>query len=217
MAQPAQDADDHMHLAMVHPTRFTTYAQFYSDDAQDPYRANYAAVLNRFDPTNNIPQALIMEQVLGATNAPQCFLAAFYTTIGYRIFMLHRPARFTARLDGVQTQWDNRIFAYRGDIMFNTMSIVEFPEDAFETTPPVQIWNVARLTEEFAANRELELVWPQDGDNDRTREVATRKVMYTPARYARLFLSERGYSPREVWNTLIPVLEQDGNLKLAEY
>ena len=90
-----EEVDAHEeHPVIMNPLHIVTYTQWFANAANDPFRLNYAMVMNRFDPGNNMAGDTLLEQVLGSPNVPQTFLAAINSQAGYCIFLLHWPARY---------------------------------------------------------------------------------------------------------------------------
>ena len=82
------------HPAIMNPLCIATYTQWFANAANNPFRLNYATVMNWFDPGNNVTGDTLLEQVLGNPNVPQTFIMAFNSQVGYCIFLLHRPVRY---------------------------------------------------------------------------------------------------------------------------
>jgi hypothetical protein len=145
---------------------------------------------------------------LGGTTL-QAYLICAHSAQGPRIYCLHTPGRYVEALDGTSTPWDNKSYAFLGEVIRGQVSIVNFPENAFEEinvwvkTDAVMLQNLPQL--------EQNPVFPPnlpDPDDPEVIEVTTRRAMYLPAVYVPLCLSASGYSTKQMWEILYPALVQ---------
>lgn len=190
----------------------TNLYQLYQDESKDPCKRNYARVMQRFDAMDEdaaaVPGNTLFQQIVNrGGKVLQSFLCCGRSMNGPRIFTLHLPSKFLASIDGAPSVWDDRCFAFKGDVVQGMVSIVNFPEDAFDLvtervkTLPYMVGHLAELDN-------IPLFPPLIVGENETEEITTRKFMFLPAAYAPLLLQSRGYSIKEVWDVLYPALIQ---------
>ena len=115
-------------------------------------------------------------------------------------------------LDGNPTPWDNHIFAYKGDMMYSMISLMESLQDPFQITMGNRVYSVKAIQGQLNQQGPLQLIMPVGNVKENMDLLVTCQVMYLPAKYVGLFLDSQGYTPRDTWNCLIPALEQDQNM-----
>jgi hypothetical protein len=206
---PANGADAEQHR---------TFAQFFNDELKDPCRRQYTRMMERFDAAGvGAPNSdsLLRQVVNQVDTTAQAYFLSSYTSQGPRIFCVHLPRIYCSALDGTPTRWDDKSFAFLGEVLQGLISIVEFPTNAFETV------TLQARTADYILQHldDLDPVFPpaQPDPADATlQEVTTRRMMYLPAVYVPLFLSAAGYSIRQVWELLIPALTQRHEMEVCE-
>ena len=80
--------------AIINPRHVANYAQWYTDQTNNPFQEGYAPMLQAFaaGARFNIAPAMLLEQAIGSTQGPQAFLVVTPTVQGHRISCLTRPA-----------------------------------------------------------------------------------------------------------------------------
>jgi hypothetical protein len=187
-----------------------TFLQFYNDESKDPCHRRYERIMRRFDADRpDAPDsATLYQQVVNlGGSTPQAYLLCAETSQGPRIFCVHFPCKYVGALDGEATRWDDKSFAFLGDLVQGMASIVGFPENAFD------IVTLRARTEDFILQHLEELnpvlpPEPQNPDDVTIQEIHTRRLAYLPAVYVPLFLSSNGYTIRQAWEILLPALHQ---------
>jgi hypothetical protein len=96
--------------------------------------------MERLDPevNNPIAQATLFEQAVGLTAVPQAYLCCALQREQVRIYCLHLPSRYMAVMDGQATPWDDKEYAFLGDITQGVIAMVEFPANAFQVVGNVR-------------------------------------------------------------------------------
>jgi hypothetical protein len=117
-------------------------------------------------------------------------------------------------MDGTTTPWDDRSFAFLGDIVRGLIMTVMFPEDAFDevTTRTRTIDYMVQHQEKLIDATFFPMATPQD---EQSEEVTTRKLMFLPAVYVPLLINSRGYTAKEVWASLYPAIVQHQELDVC--
>jgi hypothetical protein len=186
--------------------RYRQFAKLFSDPSADPCHGRYQRLMQRFAGGNNqVVAARLMDQSVGsAGSVAQAFLCAS----NFRIFCIHSFSRYHPAFDGSLTPWDNQVFAFLGDVTANCCcTSVRIPPDIFL---PIQ---VRAFTTEHMRNNIVNVnppgVFEHPQDHTNTTEVITRGIIPLPGKYAALFLRGRGYTPREMWDQLVPLIFQD--------
>jgi hypothetical protein len=175
-----------------HQDRPLTFQGLFSDPTRDPCQGDYGRIMRRFgaEGANIIDgMALFRQAALNPRPVLQAYLACVATVRGPRIYCLHSPATFTAALDGMAT-------------------IVQFPETCFSI---VNGW--AKTSDHIMAHlddfNEFGSLDPVVEHDDTVSHAFARLLIYLPLRYAAHLLDARGYTPRQVWDTLYPKLVAD--------
>ena len=120
-------------------------------------------------------------------------------------------------MDGWEAPWDGKLFAYKGNVINGTLSIISFPTDAFNVTEAAWLYSVPQINELLAQDEHLQLLAPPPNDAVHIDELMTRWVMYLPAKYMTLFLDSCRYMICEAWQRLIiPMLEQNQELVICK-
>jgi len=198
--------------------RHVSYSTLYSDAERDPFRHSYGAILNRFDAMVEEPVAAetLLEMTLGNPTVPLTFLccSAVHNPNTYKIYLVHTLSKYVPALDGRATPWDNRYFCFLGDVLTDTAITVAIPGTAFAVTAQAFIYNDETLAQELVTLPENAL-FPRQVNNANTMAMRTRYLMYLPPKYAHLMLDNKGCSPKEAWNRLIPAFQADDFLDAA--
>jgi len=199
-------------------TKHATFAQLFNDTHKDPCHGNYARIMARFEAS--VPAAvasdMLFQQVTGiGAGQLQAYLrcSSGVGQAGPRIHCVHLPTKFHASLEGEPSAWDDRCFAFLGEVVQGHVTNVLFEETSFDI-----VTTYTRSQEYMSQNLEAltsqSPLFPPIGANHAdAEEVTTRHVMYLPAAYVPLFLSAGGYTPRQVWERLQPALEQRQELQ----
>ena len=88
--------------------------------------------------------------------------------------MLHHSLCFVKLMDGQETPWDVKLFAYKGDVINGTLSIITFPMDAFNMTEVAQIYSIPQINELLAQDTHLQLLAPLLNNATNIEELMTR-------------------------------------------
>jgi len=193
------------------PLKHTTFASYYRDETKDPFSSRYPAVLTRFDPMGDNPQAAdtLLEAVVGNPSVPSTFLCcASIHGARPRIYVLHAFSKYFPSWDGRTSPWDNRIFGFLGDVMEDTALTVAIPSTAFNVLQCVTYSN-ARLSTELPHMGNTDLLPRLNANAADAVIVQTRSLMYLPSKYAYLLMSNKGYGVKETWTILAPAFQAD--------
>jgi hypothetical protein len=187
-----------------------TFAQLYDDASKDPFKRNYERIMERFDPDRNdaVRDDVLFQQAvsLGGTTL-RAYLCCGITLNVPKIYCVHLPTKFVAAMDGTTTPWDDRSFAFLGDIVRGLITTIMFLDDAFDeiTIRTRTIDYMVQHQEELTDAPFFPMATPQD---DQSEEITTRKLMFLPAVYVPLLINSRGYTAKEVWASLYPAILQ---------
>ena len=96
------------------------YWEFYGDARVDPWRGSYAEAMSTFTAGGDGTRSgfEISEQVnAGAQHdAPFAFLLLVKADGGSKIQCYHRVKQFPPRFGAAPTVWDNKVYAFKGDL-----------------------------------------------------------------------------------------------------
>jgi hypothetical protein len=191
------------------PQAQRTYRAFYDDPVNDPYRGQYTAIMDEYRvPLDGLnvqqPQALAQRAYQSAAQGtPISFVILASASVIVapndigRLFLLHRVAKFHAVVGMPPHQWDNRAFAFKGDLVQGQLPSVDFGSDYLHQIPGQQTVPTSdALTQLLAGDPALDMVGPFANGEAGTELIRTRRCIYVPPRYVTLFL-ETDLSPRE--------------------
>ena len=189
-----------------------TFMQFYEDLSKDPCNGDYGRIMQRFDPESPTAVAteVLLEQALGSGGTKhQAYLCCSATRRGPRIFCIHLPSRFVGALDGRITPWDNNSYAFLGDVTQGIATTVCFPPNVFTVVNNVTVFTEDHIQTHIPNLNGIDVFPTQAGQNNaNTTQVSTRYLMYLPSRYVPLFLDSSGYTVKQIWQVLPPLLVQ---------
>ncbi len=122
---------------------------------------------------------------------------------------MHLPSRFVTALEGKVTPWDNNIYAFLGDVTQDITTTICFPNNAFTALPPLTVYTEEHIQANLQARNRLDVFPPVVAPNNgNATQVTTCYLMYLPSRYVPLFLDSSGYTVKQIWQILPPLLLQ---------
>ena len=106
-----------------------TYHEYYLNATNDPWGGNYGALMGQYDAIPAVgPEALTLRMLAYGQNTPQAFVMLASgtdpATVG-RVVTMHRPTRHPISVP--ETEWDEMIMAFEGDVLGLTCTVVEWP------------------------------------------------------------------------------------------
>jgi hypothetical protein len=145
--------------------------------------------------------------------APCAYLCctALHPNTPQRVYLLHTLSRFPpAALDGSITPWDDQLLGCLGDVLQDTVATVMLPATAFDLTAHNRVYTAETLPDHLAQLPAQDM-FPRLADLEvGTEQLRTRHLMYLPARFAYLFLGNRGMAPKDAYLTFHQVVEHEG-------
>jgi hypothetical protein len=148
----------------------------------------------------------LFQQVVSiGESSPQAYLFCANTAAEPRIYCTHAPCRYISSLDGTPTPWDNKSFAFLGDLVQNLISTIQFPDNAFEEIQ-VQVQTADYMLHHLDDLNISPVFIPVEPDAEdlAVQENRTRHFIYLPAVYVPLLLSAGGYTVHQAWELLYP-------------
>jgi hypothetical protein len=198
------------------PVAPNTYLEKYMDPANDPFAGNYLNLYNEYAVGNTQPATLRtavyrdgnvgtllhglvhVRDALAGPNDPGIIMA------------LHRLSRHDPRLGQVPQPYDNLGLAFFGDLVNGQLpATVVVPDAWFNQTAQVQAPTVGHLAQLLAAQPGTEAFGPYLAGQADVTPVVTRKIILVPNKYVAPFLSV-GMKPREAYELLVDLIQQDG-------
>jgi hypothetical protein len=122
---------------------------------------------------------------------------------------MYNLSKYQPAFDGTTTPWDDGIFGFLGEVTANFCTSIRLPPDVLT---PIQ---VRAFTENYIRTHIDELnnapgiFGPPPPNHAEATLIAVRGIIFLPLRYAPLLFQGRGYTHREVWDLLIPLLIDD--------
>ena len=196
------------------PAQYRSFAGLYSDEARDPLRAKYTAVMQRFDAEDPQAQAgaTLLQSVVDNSFTPNAFLccAALHTGAAARVYLIHALTKYPQAPDGSTSPWDGLIFGYLGEMLHDNVTLVTLPATVFNVVNNgVRVLNEDQLTIQIAQLQQDALFPRLTANAANGVTIQTRSMMRLPLKYAPLVLSPRGYTPKEAYAALSEALAQD--------
>jgi hypothetical protein len=194
----------------------TTLRQLYQDEASDPCKPNYTKIMQRLDASQEdaTPNEILFKQLIDrGTGVLQSYLCCGRSLNGSKIFAIHLPSTFKTAFDS-DSIWDNKSFGIKGDVVQGMVSIVNFPDDAFEIVEG-DVPSLQYMLENLEELQDMPLFPPVLPDDEEYEEIITRKCMFLPAVYAPYLMRSTGYTPQEVWTILHPLIVQRQELEVC--
>ena len=157
-------------------------------------------------PQNNAPNVItpqaLASRVFQSEENPQAYLLLCTDgpndQIG-RLKCFHRVAKFSSRMGHAPSQWDDRVFAFHGDLVGQQITTIEWPVNAFHQGPSiVRVPTLDVLDQFLAANPNDDLIGPFQNNDAGTELVKVRRSMYVPPAYVHLLLATP-LTPREAY------------------
>jgi len=179
-----------------------SFVSAFSDPSLDRWHETYGVVLTRFN-TGNVTHVYLYEQAVGMGNVLQGYLCCTMMQQQIRIYCLHGLSKLISDLDGRVTSWDGKSYAFLGELTHGMATTVEFPEAAFRLVPNIRVRTLDYIQDHWDEVTALGMPFLPADEPD-TTVISTRNMMYVPARYAQHLLRSSGYTPREVWDILLP-------------
>jgi hypothetical protein len=97
--------------------------------------------------------------------------------------------------------------------VYGLATTVIFPPNAFNVTGNIRVLSQARILEAYQQDLgRQEPLPPVEADAPDGQLTYTRMLMYLPPRYAPYFLDAGGYTVRQVWELIIPLLQANDNV-----
>ncbi|CAJ1954974.1 unnamed protein product [Cylindrotheca closterium] len=112
--------------------QLTAYHEFFGNTTLDPHQQDYQALMRayRVYDTPTPAQSLYNSAGLSTSAYPMAYLSLINDNGNLFYLLVHAPA-FYKSLPGVPSRCDGKTYAFTGDVVANTITTVEFPQDAF--------------------------------------------------------------------------------------
>ena len=185
-------------------TTASTYRDLFLDPSNDPYKGNYADVMQAFATTL---QPVTEDQARGLQNRVfntsdeelQAYLLCAQANEVTYLQVVHRPSVLRSPLSRNDP---DQLFAFLGDVRgTQPPQLVLWPGSAFSSTNNIAVISNQAIDLALAADASLELLGPFNAGDVGVTVVATRPLMYLPAKYVPIMIGQI-WSPRQAWDTL---------------
>lgn len=94
------------------------------------------------------------------------------------------------------------------------MAIIAIPQGAFNITQAAWVYNDETLVEQLP-QLEDEALFPRLANANNVVSIRSRHLMFLPSKYVHLLHDNRGYTPKEAWDHLLPAFQADNFLEAA--
>jgi hypothetical protein len=178
------------------------YRDFYGDATNDPFNGNYASVLQPYGIAlaNQNAATPVQVQELACNcrsqNVPTAFLLLHDDG---KLHIYLQLDKFRTRTGLEATDWDDTMFAQKGELHHNNGQLVVWRSEYFRQVPAViRVPLVDTIDAAFAGDADALQLGPFADDDDGTELIRVRRTCYVPPAYVPLFLAGN-LSPREAW------------------
>jgi len=189
------------------------YSNFFSDANRDVFKGDYAAAMAPYDvPLQGNANVLAPEQVktLVVGARAQRVPTAFLLYHGGRLHVYLQVDKFHPRLGMPPCDWDDKLFAQKGDLHRNQAVLVEWKSDYFhQLNQQVLVPAPATIDTTIAAEPDLELLGPYAQGEAGTELIKVRRTCFVPPKYVSMFLGAP-LTPREAWERVRGQIVIDG-------
>jgi hypothetical protein len=196
--------------------KLMTLTSYFHAAGNDPYGGDYTTMMQAFSHNNQRTPEDILHDILSTNESFPTNLLGIYETEGMECgqSLLLSGVRRYPRMIGIPSRWDDKVFAFAGDVEEGTVISVNFPDDAFDPagggTVVYRPSTSARIDELLAAAPDAELLGPFVVTDAQVRRSSTRNMMYVPPRYVPIVAARR-LTPRQLWTDLVGAIRADGN------
>lgn len=172
------------------PSALTTYQEFFSQAANDPFNKVYKPLLHSHRLNNLAPSAAELYRDAGLSPAtyPMAYLTLIEDDGELFYLMVHAPAYYQAQ-PGILSRCKDKVFAFTGEVVSNTITTVEFPADAFdspnqavEENVPADLERALDLLQQNPAER---VIGPFQDNDANIKQARSRHYVPLPHRYVR--------------------------------
>jgi hypothetical protein len=199
---------------MAEPPR--TYTEYFTLETSDPYQGVYGPVLREYRTEFAAPNHMALTDM--AARADVCQPMAFIALIrdhaeeAGRSLMVHGVHKYPSTV-GIPSEWDDKIYAFAGDVDDGDITTIAFEDDCFTKTRGELYTNVPssynRMDELWGAEPDDELLGPFEDEDALIGASRTRHIMYVPPKYVPI-IANRRLSPKELWFELVGTIRADG-------
>ena len=192
------------------PVAATNYKARYHNQ-RDAFNGQYSALYKPYHPVNGLSKEALFETVVtSAQNIPKVFLAQVEIDNDFCVIAVHRPSRYEQDMTRISHTWDDKVFAFIGDIRAGSHFIrtVTLPDDCFEVTEPQRVTVHANMDAKWKADYNVDILEPVPQNEAGSTSITTRRLIPVPAAYVSLVLGKT-FSTREAWSVLTTALVHD--------
>lgn len=162
----------------------------------------------------NTAPATVRQQIVEAV-AQQKFITMVLLVDGLLKPFFLPFRRSQAAGDAPDPSIDNKIFAFDGELINGEGVLIELTDNLFTQVPnQVQVSTVAETKAQLTANTAPDFMMGPfaAAAGDTTETIKARFINVIPSQYASLFINNQGgISPRYYFETILPLIEADGN------
>ena len=183
--------------AAAAPTpQLTAYHEFFGNAALDPHQQDYKALMRAYR-VHDAPtpaQSLYNSAGLSTSAYPMAYLSLINDNGNLFYLLVHAPS-FYKSLPGVPSRCDGKAYAFTGDVVANTITTVEFPQNAFMSPGNGAEENVPKDLERalniLQLNPNDASIGPFQDTDANIKQAKTRHYIPLPHRYVHLVLGRQ--------------------------
>ncbi|MGH7954648.1 MAG: hypothetical protein ACREOZ_01680, partial [Gloeomargaritales cyanobacterium] len=210
-----------------------SYAELYGCSDYDVFGGQYEEIMHEFRSDSSIIPTALSEKVLNTSDKiPHAYITAYKDDDNqYRTTIIHKPRYYHHAMGMEDTPWDNKSWAFLGDVINNQIATVRWPETAFRLTSPVNVTTMQQFQQnmgagvQFQSEEEEETAQFEEANEEEkdghevapatVESIKTRYMMYVPPKYVPLLLG-RHLTPMETWECVGNAIIRDGNGQACE-
>ena len=203
---------------LVNPPVFvptiSTYHAYFSSPDTNLFSREYQAVLEPYliDPMNvgaaQTPASVSLQIYASSHQGDPTAILLWHATPEIAkdcnpgcVSLLHSVSHYVSRMGCLSSQWDDRMFANRGDVSYGTPPLVVWDPTYLHLAPGVYVPSAAAIDTSLDGDPNVTLLGPYSAGDAGAEIIRCRKTFYVPAPYVGLLLSD-DLIPVEVWNRL---------------
>jgi hypothetical protein len=188
------------------------YWDNFANVGNDPFNGQYQQVMSPYEVPSVNAMTPTNVRNLAYTAKDQGLPTAYilYHESDSRIHVYVQLDKFSTRMGMAPTQWDDDVFAAKGELNDNHQITVLWRNDYFQQTPGIRMPSNELINNSYAADNDVIHLGPYNANKANTSIHHVCKTCYIPPKYVPLFLA-KPLSPREAWVTVQSQIEIDDN------
>jgi hypothetical protein len=188
------------------------YRDYFADESNDPFNGQYTQVMAPYAVplANAMTPANVRNLAYSAKDQglPTAFVLFHESDSKLHIYL--QLDKFSTRMGMAPTQWDDDVFAAKGELNYNHQITVLWRNSYFQQTAAIRIPSTELINNTYAADPDIIHLGPYEPESADTTVHHVRNTCYVPPKYVPLFLAGP-MTPRQAWEVVQTQIANDGN------